>query len=141
MKRKEGLDGLVKNFDYELDVEENVGHSSDWYNAHINMLYIELCEISDTIFVFREVEKELKKRMDDRTIGYTRAWLRRIIYDALPYRIIMGLSKIFVGSKEFSLEKTINVISQRDVYKQKSEVRKAVQDIRCFWKIVQWLKM
>lgn len=130
MKRKEGLDGLVKNFDYELDAEETVGHSSEWYNVHINMLYIELCEIRDTMFVFEEVEKEWKKRADTKTIKYSR--IRSIIYNALPYKVIMGLSKIFVGTKEFSLEKTINVISQRDVYKQKQEVRKAVEDIRYF---------
>lgn len=44
----------------------------------------------------------------------------------------MGLSKIFVGTKEFSLEKTINVISQRGVYKQKKKVREAVENIRSF---------
>lgn len=130
MKRKEGLEGLVKNFDYELDTEKNVGHSSEWYNVHINMLYTELCEIRDTMFVFEEVEKEWKKRADTKTIKYSR--IRSIIYNALPYKVIMGLSKIFVGTKEFSLGKTINVISQRDEYKQKQEVRKAVEDIRYF---------
>lgn len=130
MKRKEGLDGLVKNFDYELDAEKNVGHSSEWYNVHISMLYTELCEIRDTMFVFEEVEKEWKKRADTKTIKYSR--IRSIIYNALPYKVIMGLSKIFVGTKEFSLEKTINVISQRDVYKQNQEVRKTVGDIRYF---------
>lgn len=130
MKRKEGLEGLVKNFDYELDTEKNVGHSSEWYNVHINMLYIELCEIRDTMFVFEEVEKEWKKRADTKTIKYSS--IRSIIYNALPYKVIMGLSKIFVGTKEFSLVKTINVISQRDEYKQKQEVKKAVEDIRYF---------
>lgn len=124
MKRKEGLEGLVKNFDYELDKEEGVGHSNDWYNAHINMLYNELCEIRDALFVFGEVEKEWGKRTECKMISYSRIW--SIIYNALLYKVIMGLSKILVGTKEFSLEKTINVISQRDVYKQKQEVRVAV---------------
>lgn len=57
MKRKEGLEGLVTNFDDELDAGEDNGHSMDWYNVHINMLYNELCEIRDTLFVFGEVEK------------------------------------------------------------------------------------
>ena len=94
------------------------------------MVYTELCEIRDTMFVFEEVEKEWKKRADTKTIKYSR--IRSIIYNALPYKVIMGLSKIFVGTKEFSLGKTINVISQRDEYKQKQEVRKAVEDIRYF---------
>ena len=130
MKRKEGLEGLVKNFDYELDNEEGIGHSNDWYNVHINMLYNELCEIRDTLFVFGEVEKEWEKRAEFKLISYSR--VRSIIYNALPYKVIMGLSKIFVGTKEFSLEKTINVISQRDVYKQKKKVREAVENIRSF---------
>lgn len=130
MKRKEGLEGLVKNFDYELDKEEDVGHSDDWYNVHINMLYNELCEIRDTLFVLGEVEKEWEKRAECKLISYFR--IRSIIYNALPYKVIMGLSKIFVGTKEFSLEKTINVISQRDVYKEKQEVRVAVENIRYF---------
>ena len=130
MKRKEGLEELVKNFDYELDNEEGIGHSNDWYNVHINMLYNELCEIRDTMFVFGEVEKEWEKRAEFKLISYSR--VRSIIYNALPYKVIMGLSKIFVGTKEFSLEKTINVISQRDVYKQKKKVREAVENIRSF---------
>lgn len=130
MKKKEGLEGLVKNFDYELDAEENAGHSSEWYNVHINMLFNELCEIRDTLFVFEEVEKEWEKRAEHKLISYSS--IRSIIYNALPYKVIMGLSKIFVGTKEFSLEKTINVISQRDLYKQKQEVRMAVENIRYF---------
>lgn len=130
MKRKEGLEELVKNFDYEFDAEKNAGHSSEWYNVHISMLFNELCEIRDTLFVFEEVEKEWKKRAEHKLISYSR--IRSIIYDALPYKVIMGLSKIFVGPKEFSLEKTINVISQRDLYKRKQEVRMAVENIRYF---------
>lgn len=130
MKRKEGLEGLVTNFDDELDAGEDNGHSMDWYNVHINMLYNELCEIRDTLFVFGEVEKEWEKRAACKMISYSR--MRSVIYDALPYKVIMGLSKIFVGTKEFSLEKTINVISQRDAYKQNKEVKIAVENIRCF---------
>lgn len=44
MKRKDGLDGLVTNYDYELDKEIDIGYSNEWYNVHINMLYNELCE-------------------------------------------------------------------------------------------------
>lgn len=130
MKRKDGLERLVKNFDYELDKEKEMGHSSDWYNTHINMLYNELCEIRDTLFVFEEVEKEWEKRAQSKLIKYSR--IRNTIYYALPYKIIMGLSKIFVGIKEFSLEKTINVISQLDEYKQKQEVKVAIKNIRNF---------
>ena len=113
-KKRRGLEGLVKNFDYELDNEEGIGQLNHWYNVHISMLYNELCERRDTLFVFGEVEKEWGKSVQSlKIILYSR--VRSIIYNALPYKVIMGLSKIFVGTKEFSLEKTINVISQRDV--------------------------
>lgn len=138
MKRKEGLEGLVRNFDFELDKENDNGHSVEWYNVHISMLYNELCEIRDTLFVFREVEKEWDKRAKDKSISYS--GIRSIIYNALPYRIIMGLSKIFVGTKEFSLEKTINVISQRDEYKQTEEVRIVVKNIQDFLKNSEMVK-
>lgn len=130
MKRKEGLEGLVQNFDSEFDKEQNFGHSDDWYNVHISMLYHELCEIRDTLFVFKEVEKEWDRRAECNAISYSR--IRSILYEALPYKVIMGLSKIFVGTKEFSLEKTINVLSQRDIYKQRKEVRAVVEAIRHF---------
>ena len=37
MKRKEGLEGLVTNFDDELDAGEDNGHSMDWYNVHTTL--------------------------------------------------------------------------------------------------------
>lgn len=132
MKRKDGLKGLVKNFDHELDKVKGIGHSSEWYKVHLEMLYGELCEIRDTLFVFEEVNKEWEKRAEEKSIAYS--GIRTIIYYALPYKVIMGLSKIFVGTKEFSIEKTINVISQRDIYKQKQGVRVAIGNIRYFLK-------
>lgn len=138
MKHKDGLDGLVKNFDYELDVGVEEGHSKVWYNIHLNMIFLELCDIRDTLFLFNEVEKEWEMRAEKKEISYSR--IRSMICDALPYRIIMGLSKVFVGKKEFSIEKTINVISQWDVYAQNSEVRTAVGNIRCFLQECEMVK-
>jgi len=82
MKRKESLEKLIVNFDYELDTNDEDGHSVDWYNVHINMLYIELCDIRDTLYVFKEVNKEWKKRAEERTISYSR--ICTLIYEALP---------------------------------------------------------
>ena len=130
MKHKERLAELVTCYDHELDKEIENGHSDDWYNVHISMLHNELCEVRDTLFVFEKVEEEWEKRVESKAIKYSR--IRSIVYEALPYKVIMGLSKIFVGTKEFSLEKTINIISQRDGHKQKQEVKEAVKNIRCF---------
>lgn len=68
MKNKEGLTGLVTCYDYELDKENEDGHSDDWYNVHINMLYNELCEVRDTLFVFEKVEEEWEKRVENKAI-------------------------------------------------------------------------
>ena len=48
--------------------------------------------------------------------------VRTTLFESLPYRIIIGLSRILVGSKEFSLQKTINVVSQMDEHKSKARV-------------------
>lgn len=130
MKRKIGLEGLVKNYDYEVDNEIDVGHSIEWYNLHADMLYKELCEIREALLVFKEVEKEWDKRAANRSIVYSE--IRTIIYNALPYRIVMGLSKIFVGTKEFSLEKTINVLSQREEYRNNKNIKDTIKNIQFF---------
>lgn len=130
MEHKDSLEGLVKNFDHELDESVEEGHSEKWYDIHVNMIFLELCDVRDTLFVFQEVRKEWDKRAEQKTIAYSR--IRSIVYESLSYRIIMGLSKVFVGKKEFSIEKTINVISQWKMYREKNEVRLAVKDIRNF---------
>lgn len=130
MKHKDSLEGLIKNFDYELDEGVEQGHSEKWYDVHVSMLFLELCDIRDTLFVFQEVRKEWDKRAEQKAISYSR--IRSIVYESLSYRIIMGLSKVFVGKKEFSIEKTINVISQWEMYKEKSGVKLAIKDIRSF---------
>ena len=81
MKRKKEIEKLVTNFDHELDKETDVGHSNEWYDVHINMLYNELCEVRDTLFVFNEVDKEWERRAEHRRISYSR--IRSIIYEAL----------------------------------------------------------
>lgn len=129
MKRKESLEKLIVNFDYELDTNDEAGHSDDWYNVHINMLFIELCDIRDTLYVFKEVTKEWEKRAEEKAISYSH--IRTLLYEALPYRVVLGLSKIFVGTQEASIEKAINVVSQKSFY-QKKEVRLAIDNIREF---------
>lgn len=139
MKSKEVLEKLVENYDYEFDTNKGEGHSSNWYNVHINMLFYELCDIRDTLFLFKEVEKEWESRVESGAISFSR--IRSIIYEALPYRVIMGLSKIFIGKQELSVEKTINVISQRDIYKLKNEVRTVVDNIRTYINGSQMIKI
>lgn len=124
------IPGLVQNFDFEFDLNGQNGHSDDWLNVHISMLYNELAEIQNALFVFLEVEKEWERRAQERTIHYSS--IRTILYEALPYRIIMGLGRIFVGRKEFSLAKTINIISQRSKYKNNKDVISAIKEIQQF---------
>jgi hypothetical protein len=56
--------------------------------------------------------------------------IRTTLYESLSYKIILGLSKIFVGEKEFSLSKTINVISQMAEYKNSHEVKTLIIKIQ-----------
>lgn len=53
---------LVQNFDFEFDLNGQNGHSDDWLNVHISMLYNELAEIQNALVVFSEAEKEWGRR-------------------------------------------------------------------------------
>lgn len=122
---------LGTNFDHELDKESEDGHSIEWFDTHLYMLFTELCETRDTLYVFFEVDKEWEKRAAKKMIAYSR--VRALLYYALPYRIVLGLSKILVGEKdEFSLKKTVNCISQKNEYKYNEEVKRAINNILHF---------
>ena len=116
MKNKTNISHLIQNYDNEVDSKV------DWLNLHINLMFNEIHQIQNTIYIFETVEKEWNRRFENgEKIDYSA--IRTTLYESLPYKIILGLSKIFVGEKEFSLSKTINVISQMAEYKNNHEVK------------------
>lgn len=125
MKDKAYTTSLIKNFDEEVE------NKLDWINIHINMMFNELCEVQNTISIFRTVEKEWNRRVENKEkVEYSA--IRTILYQALPYKIILGLSKILDGKKEYSLLKTINVISQMQEYKNNKEIKELIVKINNF---------
>ncbi|MBF4696049.1 hypothetical protein [Fusibacter ferrireducens] len=123
MKIKVDINQLIENYDHEFDNE------ADWLNFHINLMYNELHEIQNTIYIFETVKKEWDRRIETgERVNYSA--IRTVLYTSLPYKIIIGLSKIFVGRKEFSLLKTINKISQMDEYRNRIEVKKIIDNIQ-----------
>lgn len=125
MRKKVEISQLIRNFDYEVE------DAREWIDVHINLMFIEIHEIQNIIYIFDVVSKEWDRRTENGgKVNYSA--VRTILYEALPYKIVLGLSKIFVGSKEYSLPKTINVISQMDEYKNNSKVQETVTKIRNF---------
>lgn len=125
MKYKEDITSYIKNFDNEVE------NKSDWLNIHINLMFNELCDVQNTIIIFKTVEQEWNRRVENNEkIGYSA--IRTILYESLPYKIVLGLSKILVGETEYSLLKTINVISQMQEYKNNNKIKELIVTIRHF---------
>lgn len=123
MKIKTDISSFIQSFDDEVD------NKVDWLNVHINLLFIEINQIQDAIYIFETVENEWNRRSEAKEkIDYST--IRTTLFEALPYRVVMGLSRIFVGEKEFSLLKTLNVLSQLDIYKNSSEVKTVLNEVR-----------
>ena len=119
MKQKTDISQYIQNFDYELE------STNDWLNAHINIMFIEIHEIINTVYIFKTVQNEWNKRVENNEkINYSP--IRTILFESLPYKIILGLSKIFVGKQEYSLPKTINTLSQLDEYKNNNKLKSII---------------
>lgn len=134
MKSKMKTSQLIQNFDDEID--SKIG----WLDIHINMMFNEVHEIKDTIYIFKTVEAEWNRRFENgEKICYSA--IRTILYESLPYKIILGLSKILVGNREYSLLKTINVISQMEEYKNNKEVKKVISEIENYIETSEMVKI
>ncbi len=134
MKSKIDLSQLIQNFDNDVNSKE------DWLNLHINLMFNEIHEIKNTIYIFETVEKEWNRRFENgEKINYSA--IRTILYESLPYKIILGLSKIFVGEKEFSLSKTINVISQMSDYKNSHKVKTIIKKVKGYLETSDMVKV
>jgi len=112
---------LNKNFDSEIpDV-------MTWLDIHINTLLLELQQIHTAVYIFKTVDEEWNRLVGTNSPpGYSA--IRTSLYEALVYRIILGLNKIFSNSKEYSLLKATNQIEQ---LKLKNEsIEKLIKEIR-----------
>ena len=110
-----------QNFSHELTGE------NDQMNVHLNILFLELQDIYTATYIFRTVDSEWDKRVREKEVPDYSA-VRNILYEALVYRVILGLSKIFANNKEYSLSKAANQIEQ--INKNDSEVKSAINEIR-----------
>lgn len=134
MKNKMEISQLIQNFDDEVDSK------IEWLDVHINLMFNEINEIQNTIYIFEVVDNEWNRRVNNgEKVNYSA--IRTILYESLPYKIILGLSKIFVGNKEFSLLKTIHVISQMDEYKENQEIIKIIKNIEKYIETSEMVKL
>lgn len=110
-----------QNFSHELTGE------NDRMAVHLSTLFLELQDIYTAMYIFRTVDSEWDKRVQEKEVPDYSA-VRTILYEALVYRVILGLSKIFANHKEYSLSKAANQIEQ--IYKDNSEVKRTINEIR-----------
>lgn len=110
-----------QNFDHKLTGE------NDWMNVHISTLFFELQDIYIAIYIFKTVDNEWNKRVQEKDVP-NESTVRTVLYEALVYRVILGLSKIFANHKEYSLSKAVNQIEQ--IYKSNSKVKSIIKEIR-----------
>lgn len=100
---------------------------NDRMNLHLNTLFLELQDIYTAAYIFRVVDSEWDKRVLEKEVP-DYSTVRTILYEALVYRVVLGLSKIFANHKEYSLSKATNQIQQ--IYKNNGEVKSAIDKIR-----------
>lgn len=112
---------------YNQDFNNEFTCGTDWMDLHLNTLFLELQDIYTATYIFRVVDSEWDKRVQEKEVP-DYSTVRTILYEALVYRVILGLSKIFANNKEYSLSKTANQIEQ--IYKSNSEVKSVINGIR-----------
>ena len=110
-----------QNFIVELSGE------NDWINIHLSTLFLELQDIYTSIYIFTTVDCEWDKRVQEGEVPEYSV-VRNVLYEALVYRVILGLGKIFANHKEYSLSKTVNQIEQ--IFKNNREVKNIIDEIR-----------
>lgn len=105
MKHKKDILEYIQNFDCELKSE------NDWLTTHLWIIRNELVSIIQGLRIEDILEKQYKLiEISKLHFGYSP--VRDVLAESIPYRIVIGLSKILVGTKEYSLIKTINKMSQ-----------------------------
>lgn len=102
-------------------------------NLHLNTLFLELQDIYTAIYIFKVVDTEWDKRVNEKDVP-DYSVVRTILYESIVYRVILGLSKIFANQREYSLRKATNQIEHR------IEPTSAVEQIDCD-EIAEWLSL
>lgn len=125
MKRKKDI------FELEKDYRDEVKSDVDKLNLHISLMYIDLQSIFNILHIYEIVNKEADKREANSQIMYFSNW-GRFMFDNLADRVILGLSRVFVGKEEFSLLKTINRINSMKEFYGRTDVRIVMNDIQEF---------
>ncbi len=110
-----------QNFDHEFT------DKYDWMDVHLSTLFLELQDIYTAMYIFRVVDKEWNERVKKKEPP-NYSIVRTTLYEALVYRVILGLSKIFANQKEYSLRKAINQIEQ--MYSGNREVQTVIKELR-----------
>lgn len=118
----------MKDFSqYNQDFSHELTSEKDWMDIHLNTLFLELQDIYTAIYIFKTVDSEWDRKVQEKEVpGYSA--VRTILYEALVYRVILGLNKIFANQKEYSLSKATNQIEQ--IYKNDSKVKNIIEEIR-----------
>lgn len=124
MKNRNSITAFIQNYDHELD------NQIDWLEIHLFEMRNEILKIERSIFLITIIDKEWGNRVENKNNNYS--FNRIILFESLIDKIIMGLSKILKGNKEYSLLKTINVISQMDEFKNNSNVKKIVNETQLY---------
>lgn len=115
-----------QNFDHEMSDKH------EWLDIHISLLFNELKDIRIAVHIFNTVDGEWNKRVLEKDVP-NYSIVRTTLYEALVYRVFLGLNKIFSDSKEYSLRKATNQIEQichdnENVAKVITEIRKKLDD-------------
>lgn len=113
--------------EYNENFDHQVANKNGWMNLHINILFLELQEIYYAIYIFRIVDEEWGRRVQEKEPP-DYSVVRSILFGSLVYKIILGLNKIFSNNKEHSLLKATNQIEQ--MYGNNAKVQKAIKEIR-----------
>ena len=123
--KKENISLFTQNFD------DDFKNKVDWYNTHLNLMFLEVKDIQRDLFIFNTIQEIIEVRVNgEKRIKYSE--IRASMIGALPYKIILSLSKILIGKKEYSLYKTINSISQMEEFKHNEQIKNSIIEISKF---------
>ncbi|MDU5335811.1 hypothetical protein [Enterococcus sp.] len=122
MKNRNSITAFIQNYDHEFD------NQIDWLEIHLFEMRNEVLKIERSIFLIGIIDKEWGNRVENNNYSLNRITL----FESLIDKVIMGLSKILKGNREYSLLKTINVISQMDEFKNNSAVKKIANETQLF---------
>lgn len=118
------------DFDF-AQYNQNFGHEfadkHEWLDVHINLLFNELKDIWIAVHIFNTVDKEWDKRVQEKDVP-DYSIVRTTLYESLVYRVVLGLSKIFSDSKEYSLCKATNQVEQ--IIRDNKNTGRVIAEIR-----------